>query len=333
MSARQLESAQFSDSSDTSTHSQKTKRRRQLSAEQKESAAKRGKMSIEDVITKLDKIIKKMDENQPKIDQFDAFIQNQNKMFEKINSLETEIDDVKERQQKVDNTLPNICGSLSALTTTQTQMSTHINKLEQTSLKNHFVIHHLPPDLKRNDAFAVVASLGQALEIHLEIGNFSTPPYIVQQKNKMSSSIMGAFFDLRQKNQLFAKYKSKTNPEDPSKRRPIFAEDVCTGLHPTSKHRGKEIFLRNLLTSFNRNLLYNAQQQLKINGIFKYVWENDGRILARKDDKAKTFEIHSNQHLQDIIEHNTRQTATKRPPNVSQRSGNNTTNGTTQMQF
>lgn len=304
MSEVERDGSQFSDSSDASTQSQKQKRRRQRSADQKESEAKRKKeMSLEDIIKKLDALILTSTNNQPKIDQISEFIEKQAVMSTKIETLATEVDDVKERQTKVDNTLPAFCSSLASLTNTQIQMGIHINQLDQKMLENHFVIHNLPPDLAKTDATNVVLKLSEFLGLHLEASHFSTPPYIVQQKKKTSSSVMGAFFDVRQKHQLFKKFKAKTNPGDPSARRPIFVEDIFTTLPPASKSKGNEILLKNQLTPYYRNLLYHAQQQLKFTKMFKYVWEIDGRILARLDDKERIVEIKSNQDLQNILDY------------------------------
>lgn len=330
MSSRLRHKSECSESSDTSnasTNSKNTKRPRQHTEEQKESQPKKGKM----VLTweqKIDELLKAKDDNQAKLDEIPIMSANLSNLSAQLGSLVIEVDKLKEKQTQVEQVIPQIYQSLGTLTNTQTQLGNHLNQLEQTSLANHFVIHNLPPAHGKSDAIKLMSTIGEYLELHLEANDFSVGPYFTQQKkNRPSSSLIGAFYDIRKKKQLFEKFKLKTNPGDPSQRRPILTDDIFNGLPNDSTFRGSEIVLKNLLTRLNRNLLHHAQQELKFSNKFKYVWESDGRILARRDEKTRIIEIRSTQDLQNIIKQHSEQ------PRSDRRNGPSTSTQSIQNQM
>ena len=71
-------------------------------------------------------------------------------------------------------------------------------------------------------------------------------------------------------------------------------------LSPNDTLRGKKVFLKTQLTDANRDLAAEARRQ-RANGKFKYVWEKDGRILAREGDKTPVIELHSMRQLMEIV--------------------------------
>lgn len=69
----------------------------------------------------------------------------------------------------------------------------------------------------------------------------------------------------------------------------ITVEDVISGANPNISKT--KVMVRRALTSANKNLLWQAKTKLK--DTFKYVWFQDGRVLARKADTDKPVILRS----------------------------------------
>lgn len=149
--------------------------------------------------------------------------------------------------------------SAIAVTNTEAEIEMSVNKLDEIPLENHFAVRQLPPNLPKADAMKVVKKIGKHLGFHFEAEDLSNPPFVVPHTNKKTSSVIGAFSDLRKKQEIFSKYEEKTVTGDPRLLEPIMVEDICIGLPADSTMRGIEILLENL-TQLELNRLNHTQQ-------------------------------------------------------------------------
>lgn len=70
---------------------------------------------------------------------------------------------------------------------------------------------------------------------------------------------------------------------------------------PTDKNNHKTIYIREAMTKYNKQLFWNAKQELKINKNFKYVWFKAGHVKARKDDGEKIITLRTLTDIRDIV--------------------------------
>lgn len=239
--------------------------------------------------SKLDALLLTSVANQSKIDSIPTILANQDALDKKIEAVIEKVTAIEARTSSLEGAMTDVYAEINQMKSSIQHMAIDMNKIQQTNLKNHFVIQNLPPDLHKNSALKVMQALAARMDIHLESGDFQTQPYVRQQRNKKSSHILGAFYDVRKKQQLFNKYKVS---------RPIPVEDICENLQADSIFRGKEISLNNLLTKTNSSLLYHARQEKEL---FEFRWENEGRVLLKQRQGAPTIEVTSLGHLQQII--------------------------------
>lgn len=258
---------------------------------------------INAISDKLDSIMLSNANNQSKIDSISIILQNQEALNAKIESVITKVDAIEERTSILESAMKDVYGEINSLKTSNQHLSVEINKVQQESLSHHVVIRNLPPGLSRESASKIIEKIAASSGTTLESGDFQTQPYILQQRDKKTSHIIAALFDIRKKQDLLAKFKVA---------RPILVEDVCDGLRADSDFRGKEIALGNQLTRTNRTLLYHARQH---KDVFQFAWENSGRVLLRQKTGAPTIEVTSLGHL-DFLANRLRQNATGGPSHM-----------------
>lgn len=238
---------------------------------------------------KLDSLMLPNAHNQPNIDSIATILHNQESLRVEIKDAVTKINAVEERTSVLESAMKDVYGEINHLKTNNQQLSVDINKVQQENLKHHFVIRNLPPGLSKDSASNIVEKIATLTGISLESKHFSTQPYILQQRDKKTSHIIGAFYDIRKKQDLLTKFKTA---------RPVPVEDVCDELPDDSMFRGKEIGLGNQITRMNRALLYHARQHKEV---FEFAWENNGRILLRRNAGAPTTEVTSLGHLDFLL--------------------------------
>jgi archaellum component FlaC len=240
------------------------------------------KVTLVTLSKQLESLLQRTNDNQEKLDMIPEIRTSIDKVAGDIEALTI-------RTTTLEDQVVGIHNQLQEVKADYTQLSTDLNFVQQTSLKNHFTIRGLPGDIPKNLALKVATTLGTVAGLHLTSEDFSQPPFVVYHRDKKESHIIAAFHDSRTKNTLFAKFKEN---------QPITIEDVCDGLDPQSPYRGKKVLLKNLLTRANQQLLYEARQ---FTDLFLFVWESNGRILARRTENSPPTHIQSRQHLLGII--------------------------------
>ena len=237
------------------------------------------KVDLTTLNEKLNILIKKLDSSDEKI----------NLMQMTLNKLVNQVEIVEHRTTKLEKNVDIIFEQLNEFKGSQYHLHAEINTLQQANLKSSISIRGLPGNLPRDEAMKVIANLGAILGIPLTLADFSSQPYIVYHRDQKECHVVGTFNDLRTK--ITAMKNFKTN-------QPITVEDVCNGLSAESPFRGKKIFLKNLLTRNNQMLLHETRQHMNL---FLYVWESNGRVLARRTSTSHPIFIRSSEHLQELI--------------------------------
>lgn len=77
----------------------------------------------------------------------------------------------------------------------------------------------------------------------------------------------------------------------------ITAKDLVPNL--SGSPATEKIYVREALTSYLKNLLWQAKQDLK--GTFKFVWIRDGKVLVRKNENAKVYKLRSKNDIQNML--------------------------------
>lgn len=231
-------------------------------------------------------------------------------ILDRIQSIATDIKSIESRTTTLEENVTTIFTEMNEVRTNSAHMSSEINFIQQANLNHSFSIRGLPGDLPKNQALKVAIALGTVIGLNLTADDFSTSPYVVYHRDKKESHIVGAFHDLRTKQKAIVKFKEN---------QPITVEDLCDGLASDSVFRGKKVLFKNLLTRQNQQLLYDARQHTDL---FLFVWESNGRILARRTADAPPIVIRCHNHLMEIVsrlksvsgEPNRMETSTTSPP-------------------
>ncbi|CAB3259808.1 unnamed protein product [Arctia plantaginis] len=69
-------------------------------------------------------------------------------------------------------------------------------------------------------------------------------------------------------------------------------------VHPACKNIKYVVYVREAMTQLNKQLLWNAKQELKTKQNYKYVWFKKGYVKAKRDDNEKIYTIRSNEDIQ-----------------------------------
>lgn len=75
---------------------------------------------------------------------------------------------------------------------------------------------------------------------------------------------------------------------------------TVSDIHPTIANNNNSVFIREAMTNYNKHLLWNAKQELKVKNNFKFVWFKRGFVKARKDENEKIYTIRTIDDLQSI---------------------------------
>jgi hypothetical protein len=105
--------------------------------------------------------------------------------------------------------------------------------------------------------------------------------------------ITGCFWAEMKKNSIMIKFKESTKAQ-----KPIYVNDIYT-VDINSPFNGKQILFKNQLTKYNVTLLKQARTHQGVQ--FKYVWEGNGRIFARRDENSRPLIIKSLKQLDNTI--------------------------------
>ncbi len=221
--------------------------------------------------------LQKMDINE----MYTKLIEKIDGVKEEIKSeIKNEIDGVKKEikliDEKISKELTGIKKSLSAL-------EIRISDLEQSNNKSTLIMTGLPP-VKNNTTLAhfniVLKKLGESA-VENDFKRLSIIPY----KSGVGSFIIADFWEERKKVTIIKKFKALIKEGKPLEVNKIFLVDN------SALFNAKQIRIKNLLTKYKADLLKQAQTFR--DKPFKYVWENDGRILVKEKDDSKAIEIKS----------------------------------------
>jgi hypothetical protein len=253
--------------------------------------APKDKMEANNINEQLAWLINNQKMVNEKIDKIDLVLSKQIEMESKLDNLTSEINNIKSKTENLEKQAQISCKDIEKMKVDLINTTEHINELQQLSLANKFSIKGIPADLKKEKILDTIKNFGNQIGEQIDesdLENF----YIQKYKNNNGASINGSFFDIRKKQKVFNSFKAK---------KPVIAEDICE-LPVDSRMRGKEITIRNQLTNQKRSLLHEA----KILGSkFRYVWENNGRILMKYNENSSVIEIKSYQQLINITKSET----------------------------
>ena len=176
------------------------------------------------------------------------------------------------------------------------QTKIELNTLQQSALDKDFMIHGLPPNIAKEQAFPILKRFCQKINQEVVESDLKKI-YVTQNRNKTKSFLIGSFYSLDIKQSIIRKIKSG--------KQAIVVEDLIDGLSADNRLRGLQVSFKNQLTAVNRNIYAEAHKYNQ--GRFKYIWEQDGRILMKKDDNTRILQVFSLAHLKEIFDQETPQ--------------------------
>lgn len=278
-SRRQRESSSDSDNafpSPNASESLKNKKKKQ----------KHSTMSTDD---QLKEFMKTVTAWGPSIEKINTIDSRMSSIEVKVDAVTAQLSALEGRIAAVERSNVNSAHDVNALRQDVNVLKSQLNKVQQQSIANEFLIHGLPPSVANQDLPGVFENLCAFIGVQLSADDFEGSPRIFTNRSRTASTVIGSFKSHSLKTSFSKAFKAK---------RPIPCEDIVD-LPPTSTFRGKQIVLRNSLTPANRQIL-NEANRLK-GDLFRFAWDVDGRIHLRKDENAKPIEITSMDQLNKVI--------------------------------
>jgi hypothetical protein len=165
-----------------------------------------------------------------------------------------------------------------------------INDIEQNiNNSSSFMVHNLPkPVLMSNMQLVNKALTGLGLQLKEDdIKRLQVIPY----KSGIGVFAIVSLWNEKKKFDLMKRAKEKAK-SDPVGVKEVFQVDPLSALYT------KNVTFRTLLTR-ERAELYKKVQAYR-NKPFKYVWENNGRILVKEKDDSRAIEIKSLAQIQEM---------------------------------
>lgn len=208
---------------------------------------------------------------------------------EQLGKLRADLESAVQRITALEHSNTRTNTTMEALQNEVSTMKSEMNQLQQQALANDFTIHGLPPSFTTAQTQSLITKLAQHIGVSLAPQEFARAPFAVTNKTKTLSTVIGTFSNNTTKLNVFRACKVK---------RPIVLEDVID-LDVSSPYRGKELRIRNSLTTVNRTILAEA---LRTKGdLFKFAWDVNGRIFLKRDESSRGVEVKSLGDLQRII--------------------------------
>lgn len=230
---------------------------------------------------------------------------SQDKTTSKLDSIEKQISDLQTNQTTLISRVDIIESNMNFIQNKVQQNDDLTNYIHQQALENDIVLMGLP-QIKNDELPTIIQKLNAELEMTLDIKRDFKKLFIQNDKNRRNSIIKGKLYNLSTKDKMIENFKKK---------KPITAEKIAT-LPEDSPFRGKEISITGNLTAQNRFLLKETQ---KFKHIFQYIWaDNNGRILARKNEKTPAIHIKNVEHLNKIVNEIVTQSFTINPNQTPQ---------------
>lgn len=220
------------------------------------------------------------DEN--KLDQILAEIQGMKKDHEKqFADLNRMFAEVKKENTKIKNTVIELVKENKVLNSTIVELSIDVNSLQQQNLRNNLIIAGVPYK-KGENLKEIFVKLSKTLKVEIteesfEIRRFSS------KSDTNSGNILVELDNFSVKKILLKNRKTKN----------ILASELgFTGEN--------SIVLFNQLTHLNLQILAEAKK-LKTECNFKFIWFQNNQILARKEEKARIFILHTKNEIGKLI--------------------------------
>lgn len=201
-----------------------------------------------------------------KYDEINSNIIKNNQFME---SLVKEISELKQNNVKKDETIK--------------QMQVQINTLEQQIIKNNIEIKNIPPSMNE-DLVEVVKAIGKTINYEIK-DNEITDVYRTRPKNTERSLIIASF------SSHFSKlhFVKQARAARPIELRSVM-QNTTNATNSNREWSNATVFVNNQLSRQNKQLLWMAKEKAKQEN-WSYVWETAGRVLARKNESAKTITI------------------------------------------
>lgn len=165
---------------------------------------------------------------------------------------------------------------------------TLIDEVQQYSRRDCLEISGIPK-LTNDDPKQLVTELSALTGVVIQDGDISTAHRLPDTKNNKNRIIV-KFVKRDKKDELYSKRRQlvgKSTKDLPS----VFAVDQ------ESKSR---IYINESLTSYRRKLLGKINQFKKENG-FKFLWTNNGKIMLKKHDTAKSFGFTNEMDFEEFV--------------------------------
>lgn len=166
-----------------------------------------------------------------------------------------------------------------------TVMQAQINRLEQQQIKNNIEIKNIPPTQNEN-LLEIVRSVAKTIKHDITISDI-TDIYRTRTKNAEKSTIIATFHNYKAKIAFMQNTRAI---------RPLTIAKINQHLESNDKvsevYNNNNIFINNLLTIANKQLLWQAKKKAKEEG-WKFVWENAGKMFARREERVEALFIQS----------------------------------------
>lgn len=214
-----------------------------------------------------------------------------------INTIMTEIGLLKSDYKNVSKKVDIVESNMATLKSENDNLRKSVNSLAQQSLSNEICIFNLPP-VNKDKVDEVIRGICSATGFSINLKNDLKTKYVVNQKNNKSHIVVN-FYDQRCKDGFMISCKNK---------KPLLLEDICK-LNVEDPLNGTEIFVKNKQSQLNRELLKEARNH---KGVFKFIWENEGRILMRQDEKSPIIHVQSVNDVLDAVAKLRDKTTTKK---------------------
>ena len=157
-----------------------------------------------------------------------------------------------------------------------------INELNQFKLASTFIISGLTPAAENSKPFPIVKKIANNLGLEITENDVKNL-YVVNHRNQQFCHISGTFYDQMKCDIFMKKFRASR------KNKQMLVQDVIT-IAENDSRKSRPIYLRTEQTLYTKKLLAQAKS---FPNVFKYVWEQGGRVLTKKELDSKIVELKS----------------------------------------
>lgn len=180
------------------------------------------------------------------------------------------------------------------LTTLVSQLKTEINEREQDSLQNDIEITCIPESENESTEtliIAIAAKLGVSVEARDIVSSSRAGP-----RRLVADSSSGAVLRPRPLVVRLARRATRNLFLSSARVR----RGATTADLPLPTHKPNRFYVNERLTKTNRALFGKSREVARTSN-WKYVWTQDGRVLARKEDKCPVHQIRSDSDIERVF--------------------------------